>query len=323
MSDIQHSLITSVQTESIDFSELASYYSDWNAEYKQLSSGNFRGTLNCVETPLFTLINDFWTETILVRGCLPEGVRIVSAITHQTTQRYKSTPIEQGELITAVGGTEIDYQTHGACDALALFIPENTIESFLKRTGRIAAWSEKQEVLIPKSSFQKAIQTGMRWKDCLTRLNEAEQLPAVEQQMVINHALDEILDSITDESEREPPHRIRRKRLELANQAKAYLENSTSYPVTLAELCNSVEANERTLLLGFSELMGCSPVSYHRAYRYNMARTELTNSASETMITEVALRWGFYHLGRFSTGYRLHFGETPSETLRRGRNRSG
>jgi len=34
-------------------------------------------------------------------------------------------------------------------------------------------------------------------------------------------------------------------------------------------------------------------------------------------VQEMAARWGFWHLSRFSSDYRTLFGETPSQTLRR------
>jgi AraC-like DNA-binding protein len=34
-------------------------------------------------------------------------------------------------------------------------------------------------------------------------------------------------------------------------------------------------------------------------------------------VTAVAFRWGFSHLGHFTTDYKRRFGETPSETLMR------
>ncbi|WP_431025429.1 helix-turn-helix domain-containing protein [Halomonas sp. H5] len=33
-------------------------------------------------------------------------------------------------------------------------------------------------------------------------------------------------------------------------------------------------------------------------------------------ITEIAMGWGFTHMGRFSLAYRQAFGESPSETRR-------
>ncbi len=40
-------------------------------------------------------------------------------------------------------------------------------------------------------------------------------------------------------------------------------------------------------------------------------------------MTDVALDWGFLHFGWFSQDYRRLFGETPSQTLLRGREEAG
>ena len=52
--------------------------------------------------------------------------------------------------------------------------------------------------------------------------------------------------------------------------------------------------------------------------KLNEIRRELqqTNGAGER-ISDIAMRWGFLHLGRFSEEYRQLFGECPSDTLRR------
>jgi AraC-like DNA-binding protein len=46
------------------------------------------------------------------------------------------------------------------------------------------------------------------------------------------------------------------------------------------------------------------------------AREELASPGATTTVTDVALKWGFNHLGRFSGFYVRQFGEAPSETLR-------
>jgi adenylate cyclase len=63
--------------------------------------------------------------------------------------------------------------------------------------------------------------------------------------------------------------------------------------------------------------MAASPLEYWRRFRLAAAREELLKGLDDTSITEVAIRFGFSHFGRFSQQYRRCFGETPSTTLRR------
>lgn len=44
---------------------------------------------------------------------------------------------------------------------------------------------------------------------------------------------------------------------------------------------------------------------------------ELLSPGSRASVTDVAVRWGFFHLGRFAQQYRERFGVLPSETVRR------
>jgi AraC-like DNA-binding protein len=39
-------------------------------------------------------------------------------------------------------------------------------------------------------------------------------------------------------------------------------------------------------------------------------------------VSEIALRWGFGHFGRFAAEYRRRFGESPSQTLSSARRRA-
>ena len=72
----------------------------------------------------------------------------------------------------------------------------------------------------------------------------------------------------------------------------------------------------RSLYAGFRDFVGASPMQYLRELRLERARAELLGSDAAN-VAAVALRWGFAHLGRFSSEYRQRFGETPSETLKR------
>jgi AraC-like DNA-binding protein len=71
------------------------------------------------------------------------------------------------------------------------------------------------------------------------------------------------------------------------------------------------------LIQHFRDFKGTSPMRYLRAARYQKVRETLRRAEPEESITEIAARWGFSHLGRFSVEYRRRFGESPSGTLRR------
>ncbi|TDX81395.1 AraC family transcriptional regulator [Rathayibacter sp. PhB151] len=82
---------------------------------------------------------------------------------------------------------------------------------------------------------------------------------------------------------------------------------------TIAEACG---VGLRTLQSEFRREFGFTAVDYLRRIRLDAVRKELRAKASgEVSVTEVAHRWGFAHLGRFSASYAHRFGERPSTTL--------
>lgn len=82
-------------------------------------------------------------------------------------------------------------------------------------------------------------------------------------------------------------------------------------PDRLAEIAG---VSVRSLFLGFQRYRGISPMKFLRELRLHRVRDELLLAPEGTTVTEVALRWGFYHLGRFAQEYRALFGQSPSQT---------
>lgn len=100
-------------------------------------------------------------------------------------------------------------------------------------------------------------------------------------------------------------------------RAVEYLHANADRPLTLGELVRASGVAGRTLLKHFKEAHGVSPMRYLRNYRLQRARDDLQREAGRS-VSEIALRWGFAHLGRFAQQYRRRFGEAPSAARRRG-----
>ncbi|MBT2501281.1 helix-turn-helix domain-containing protein [Curtobacterium sp. ISL-83] len=88
--------------------------------------------------------------------------------------------------------------------------------------------------------------------------------------------------------------------------------------VTVAELSAVAGLSVRSVQESFRRVFDVSPLTYLRQVRLDRVRDELLMlDPSAGAVGDVARRWGFAHLGRFSAAYHERFGEYPKQTLRR------
>lgn len=106
------------------------------------------------------------------------------------------------------------------------------------------------------------------------------------------------------------PARVRR--------AVDFIEDHAAEPLTVDDVAEAVGIGVRALQQDFRAHLDSTPTMYLRLVRLKRVRAELVAAAPDAAtVTDIALRWGFTHLGRFTQAYKTAFGETPSATLRR------
>ncbi len=97
------------------------------------------------------------------------------------------------------------------------------------------------------------------------------------------------------------------------------IDAATTLP-TAADLAHHVGVNGRTLLRAFQETYGMPPKRYLLLRELHLIRRVLNAGAPEdATVAEVLARHGIWEFGRFAGRYRKHFGERPSDTLKRAR----
>jgi transcriptional regulator GlxA family with amidase domain len=96
-----------------------------------------------------------------------------------------------------------------------------------------------------------------------------------------------------------------------------YMQGHLDVPIRLADVVQASGVPGRTLFKHFNDCRGLSPMRYLRNARLDHIREMLVRAQPEESVTEIAMQWGFTHMGRFSIEYRRRFGESPSETLSR------
>jgi AraC-like DNA-binding protein len=84
-------------------------------------------------------------------------------------------------------------------------------------------------------------------------------------------------------------------------------------------VAGAVYMSVRAVLRGLHEQLGMTPMTYVRERRLERVHEELVDAtaADGITVTGVAERWGFHHLSSFGGEYRMRWGESPSQTLRR------
>jgi AraC-like DNA-binding protein len=104
----------------------------------------------------------------------------------------------------------------------------------------------------------------------------------------------------------------------IVRRAEEFLDAKLDSVISLAEVATAVGTSTKTLARAFRKQRGMGPMAFVRRRRLEAARRDLAAADPlATTVTDIALRYGFAHLGRFAGMYREAFGELPSETLAR------
>ena len=94
-----------------------------------------------------------------------------------------------------------------------------------------------------------------------------------------------------------------------------YIDQNLKQVIDVEELSAVSNMSVRSIYNAFSKSFSVTPKCYIKQRKLQQLRADLQSGRGRN-VTEVALDYGFVHLGRFSSDYRKLFGELPSETLR-------
>jgi len=117
---------------------------------------------------------------------------------------------------------------------------------------------------------------------------------------------------------RDVPRAVRHAGAGRLRAAVDFVHEHAAEPLTPDVVARAAGLHPRTLQQSMRAQLGLSPMELVRRVRLDEVRHELLAAApGSVQIGEVARRWGFGNLGRFSAVYAARFGEYPRDTLRR------
>ncbi|WP_378144414.1 AraC family transcriptional regulator [Cnuibacter sp. UC19_7] len=165
---------------------------------------------------------------------------------------------------------------------------------------------------------------GRAWRDSLRRLRSAARAGIAESAVLRSVLVDDCFTALTRAALRGPGETGGSAQAPAAgrsaySRALELIHAAAAEPLTLPLLAAYAGVSGRALQLAFQQHLHTTPMRYLRQVRLDRARRELRRGDEGDGVGEVARRAGFGHTGRFAAEYAVRFGESPSETLRRGR----
>ncbi len=112
-------------------------------------------------------------------------------------------------------------------------------------------------------------------------------------------------------------------RADLLRKARRLLQdNDNNFCISVEALAKEIGVSKRSIFQAFQQEYGIGPRRFREIVRLNALRASLYRSEPDnSSVTNLANDHGFSELGRMAGKYRSLFGELPSETLKRPRQR--
>lgn len=243
---------------------------------------------------------DRYVVSVPLRGCF--DVRTSSL-----------TRFEVGEAHVKAAPQLVDIQAPAGVRCLVLSVGADAIRSYKRSLG-----AEAQDV---ECRMRANSSTGS-WVDMALRLHRTLSWgeTTAASPIVIREMEDRIFVGLVEAMMDPLPTHAASEATTVARiqRAEDYLEANLKGAVSLADLAHACDTPARSLSRGFRSRHGVGPMRFLRIRRLEAAQRDLMlASPGQTLVTDVALDYGFDHLGRFAGEFRRHFGELPSATLAR------
>jgi AraC-like DNA-binding protein len=301
--------------------EFAEATSGWDFDWRQLDRGPLSARLLQVATPSVLVSQFSLSRKFHQSGTSPQGMRSFGIVGE------RSSPVEwHGREGTTnhieVFPTTDEYEcvSHPGFRADGVSIPEDRIRSVAETLGL----PDPLERLPEGPCFVESDPRRMAaLRQSLTRFHWAVEahigVPLSETAcsdlaFEIQSALVAALATGLETNSRPPHPTLRSRALRLALD---YIEEHAGGAPTVKNICRASGTSYRTLNYAFLERFGVAPKQYLQAVRLDGVRTDLRQNEPDATITDIANRWGFWHMGQFAADFKRQFGELPSETLRR------
>jgi AraC family ethanolamine operon transcriptional activator len=274
-------------------------------DWTQVEPGAFAGSLSALRLGSVRVFRDRFNVGSQRRGDLAPGELVFGTLASTSTRaRWFGMPVTADDI--AVGHRSIDAHAIGAGAFFSILVDRSLLAD---------AFPNGEAYLIRNATHAGAMRGVLRALFAL-----ADAAPAMLREVSMRRGIEAALLNLlrgAATARKVSPGCSFGNRFQAVRACEAYMREHIDETISLQDLSDLCGFRPRSLINAFEAFTGLSPIAYLKARRLNgVRRTLLSTERRNTRIIEIAMDWGFEHMGHFAADYRAMFGERPSETPR-------
>ncbi len=302
-----------VKSPRLDGERAVAYSVGWDAQIKTLSKHErLLIEIAGFHTPHIQFGSTSYNAPFLVQGVCPKKSVVITYNRTEGVVNYRNHRLQPGELLVMTRDEEMDLVISQRNTTFTIAIDEDFFqESFFAYYGVAFGEASRRKTLLlnPKEelAFLRFIQSWLHYF-VEYEATKKHMLDYAKIETQIIHALFSFI--IVDDASL-------RKENAILKRAREMLHGSLDHDLKLTDTARELGVSQRTLQYTFRHNLGMTPKMYLQLLRLHKVREELkAANPVTTKVSDVALKYAFFHLGHFASEYRKLFGESPVETLR-------
>ena len=302
-----------VKSPILSSEEAVAYSVGWDAEVRQTQKRNrLLMQVSGFHTPHIQFGSTNYNAAFLVRGVCPQKSVVITYNQTSGVINYRNRRFERNELLVLTRDEEIDLVISERNTTFTIAIDEAYFyKVFSDYYGMDFEGTIKKRLLLEPWREEAFLDFLQFWIDYFFTHKRENLLPLdydrIEQEIM--HALFAFI--TVDGQKVRSENRI-------LKEARGLLDHSLDFDLKLSDTAKHLGVSQRTLEYTFKQNLGMTPKSYLQILRLHAIRDELKLADPRvTKVSDIALKYAFFHMGHFASEYKKLFGESPVETLKK------
>lgn len=290
----------------------------WNMNCLQMSPGVLAGESIDLELPSIQLLFERYRNVSTCHSGMAPGDALVFGIADAMAGEGRLNGRPWGDGVAAFDSRQELVSYVPPVQLVTLVVDRERLYEHARITERVdlAGRAFDQPVVIGDAALAQGLMQRLQpLRDACLQRSLGTLAPA--QRQLEDELLDMLCALVVPSLCPVPQARRELHHVEVVRRARAHVQAHADEPLRIVDLCRTLGVSRRWLQWSFNEVLGVGPKAYLQLLRLNAARRMLLQASPGRKVIDAVEAYGFWHLSRFSHDYRHHFGELPSQTLRR------